>query len=407
MRRRAFARCLFGIAAAPALVRATPQQLRIGLILPRTGPLAVMGQACLRGAELAPDLLRERLGVDVELMTADSASDPVRASALAARLADEGAHVLVGPFDSRSAAAIVPVVEQRRIPFVINTAAAPELTAPGQRFVFRNFPTSRELVRGALARLGEVLQMGPGAAPSPRPAVVFHLDDEFGRAYREAIDAELAASGDPPVKILETFAYARQPRDLPARVRHAKALAPDVALLVCRLNDAIVLVREMVHQGWMPPTLLGPGSPGLYEAQFIRALGAHARHALSAVPWLDPTSPLTEAIERADAARRPREPLVFQSINVGATFEAILVAADAFARVPTADGLALATAIRAGRIAERAMAGGPIRFDDSGHCGAHESVCLQNLGGRPRVVLPARLAQAEPVLSARRAEAPA
>ena len=142
MRRRAFARCLFGIAAAPALVRATPQQLRIGLILPRTGPLAVMGQACLRGAELAPDLLRERLGVDVELMTADSASDPVRASALAARLADEGAHVLVGPFDSRSAAAIVPVVEQRRIPFVINTAAAPELTAPGQRFVFRNFPTS-------------------------------------------------------------------------------------------------------------------------------------------------------------------------------------------------------------------------------------------------------------------------
>lgn len=406
MRRRAFARCLLGLpaafSAAPAIVRAAPQKLRIGLILPRTGPLAVMGQSCLRGAELAPDLLRERLGVDVELMIADSASEPLRASALAARLADEGAHMLVGPFDSRSAAAIVPVAEQRRIPFVVNTAAAPELTVPGQRFVFRNFPTSRELVRGALVRLREVLQLGATQSAEPQTAVVFHIDDDFGRAYREAIDAELGLSDEPAVRVVEAFAYAPRPRDLSAQVQRAKALAPDVALVVCRLNDAITLVREMVRQRWRPPTLMGPGSPGLYEEQFIRVLGVHAREGLSAVPWLDPTSSLTAAIERAFAARHPRDAMVFQAINVGATFEAILVAADAFARVPTDDGTALATAIRSTRIVERAMAGGPIRFDANGHGGTHESVCLQNLDGQPRVVLPGRLAQAAPVLPARR-----
>lgn len=406
MHRRAFARCLLGAplaaAAGPAIVRAAPPKLRIGLILPRSGPLAAMGQSCQRGAELAPELLRERFGVDVELMSADSASDPVRASALAARLADEGAHVLVGPFDSRSAAAIVPVAEQRRIPFVINTAAAPELTSPGQSYVFRNFPTSREVVRGALVRLREILQMGGARTGDPRPAVVFHLDDDFGQAYREAIGAELGASEEPPVRVLEAFAYAPRPRDLPAMVGRAKALAPDVALVVCRLNDAIALVREMVRQGWRPPTLMGPGSPGLYEEQFIRVLGAYARNALSAVPWLDPTSPLTAALERAFSARHPREALAFQAINVGATFEAILVVADAFARVPTDDGTALSGAIRSGRITERAMAGGPIRFDTQGHAGAHESVCLQNLDGRPRIVLPARMSQSEPVFPMRR-----
>jgi len=395
--RRAFARRLFGASLAatvgPAIVRAAPPKLRIGLILPRSGPLAAMGQSCQRGAELAPELLRERLGVDIELMNADSASDPVRASALAARLADEGAHVLVGPFDSRSAAAIVPVAEQRRIPFVINTAAAPELTAPGQHFVFRNFPTSRELVHGAFVRLREVLQIGDAPTGDCATAVVFHLDDDFGRAYREAIYAELGAFDDPPVRVLEAFEYSPRARDLHVPVAQARALAPDVALVVCRLNDAIALVREMVRQRWRPPLLLGPGSPGLYEEQFIRALGPNANRALSAVPWLDPTSPLAAALRHAYAARHPRLPLVYHSINVGATFEAVMVVADAFARVPTDHGATLATAIRAGRIAERAMVGGPISFDATGHGGGHDTICLQNIDGRPRVVLPGHLAE--------------
>ena len=70
-----------------------------------------------------------------------------------------------------------------------------------------------------------------------------------------------------------------------------------------------------------------------------------------------------------------------------------MVVADAFARVPTDHGATLATAIRAGRIAERAMVGGPISFDATGHGGGHDTICLQNIDGRPRVVLPGHLAE--------------
>ena len=53
----------------------------------------------------------------------------------------------------------------------------------------------------------------------------------------------------------------------------AKASDADFLLLVCRLNDAILLAREMVKQRWNPMGILSPGSPGLYEEQYFKTLG--------------------------------------------------------------------------------------------------------------------------------------
>ena len=53
----------------------------------------------------------------------------------------------------------------------------------------------------------------------------------------------------------------------------AKATNADFLLLVCRLNDAIVLRREMVKQRWSPMGIVSPGSPGLYEEQYFKTLG--------------------------------------------------------------------------------------------------------------------------------------
>ncbi len=50
----------------------------------------------------------------------------------------------------------------------------------------------------------------------------------------------------------------------------AKAANADFLLLVCRLNDAIILRREMVKQRWNPMGIISPGSPGMYEEQFYQ-----------------------------------------------------------------------------------------------------------------------------------------
>src|ERR1043166_4401104 len=116
-----------GLAAqlAPRIARAQAQKLKVGVILPRSGVLGLIGQSCQKGADLAPGVIKEMLGVDIELMNADFESNVDTARTRAERLIQEGAHVLVGPFDSGAASAIAQVAEQRAVPFIINIARAP------------------------------------------------------------------------------------------------------------------------------------------------------------------------------------------------------------------------------------------------------------------------------------------
>src|SRR5205085_12570381 len=121
MQRRQFYKALGAATIAAAIspfsiVRAQAQRLKVGVILPRSGYLGFIGQSCQKGADLAPEVIKEMLGVDIELMNADFESNVDTARTRAERLIQEGANVLVGPFDSGAAAAIAQVAEQRGVP---------------------------------------------------------------------------------------------------------------------------------------------------------------------------------------------------------------------------------------------------------------------------------------------------
>src|ERR671931_971530 len=141
-----------------SLVRGQSQKLKVGVILPRSGYLGFIGQSCQKGADLAPEVIKEMLGVDIELMNADFESNVDTARTRAERLIQEGAHCLVGPFDSGAAAGIAQVAEQRGVPFIINIAAAPQITEQGYKYTFRNFQTAGDIVRNGLDLIGDLFQ---------------------------------------------------------------------------------------------------------------------------------------------------------------------------------------------------------------------------------------------------------
>jgi branched-chain amino acid transport system substrate-binding protein len=334
------------------------------------------------------------LGVDIELMNADTETNVDVARTRAERLIQEGANVLVGPFDSGAAAAIAQVAEQRSMPFMINIAAAPQITEQGYKFVFRNFPTAPELVTNGLALIGDLFR---ATNTVPRTAVYMHVNDTFGQANTRAINAIMPRLTQLPFKIVDQIAYDPAARDLSVEVSRARATKADFLLLVSRLNDAILLRREMVKQRWAPLGIVSPGSPGMYEKQFYTTLGALSDHCISNVPWYDPKAELTKVVERAFKPRNKDDDLMFHALNVGFTFEALLVVADAFKRAGSTDARTLAEAIRATNIAKRMMLGGPIRFNAKGQVEGNLSACVQNLRQRPTVVLPEAAAEAKPV----------
>jgi branched-chain amino acid transport system substrate-binding protein len=280
------------------------------------------------------------------------------------------------------------------VPFVINIAAAPQITEQGYKFVFRNFPTSPELVTNGLALMGDLFQ---ATNTAPRTAVYMHVNDTFGQGNTRAINAILPRLTQLPFKIVDQIAYDPAARDLSVEVSRARATKADFLLLVSRLNDAILLRREMVKQRWNPMGIVSPGSPGMYEEQYYTTLGALSEHSISNVPWYDPKAKMTAMVERAFKARNKGDELMFHALNVGFTFEAMLVVADAFRRAASTDPKALAEAIRSTDITERMMLGGPIRFNAKGQVEGNRSACVQNLNRRPTVVLPAASAEAKPV----------
>jgi branched-chain amino acid transport system substrate-binding protein len=378
----------------PAIVRAQATRLKVGVLLPRSGFQGFIGQSCQKGADLAPGVIKEMLGVDVELMNADTETNIDVARTRAERLIQEGANVLVGPFDSGAAAAIAQVAEQRGVPFVINIAAAPQITEQGYKYVFRNFQTAIDIVRNGLVLIGDLFQ---ATNTVPRTAVYMHVNDTFGQAMTKGIGALLPRQTQLPFKVVETISYDPAAKDLTVEVSKAKASKADFLLLVCRLQDSIILRREMVKQRWNPMGVISPGSPGMYEEQFFRTLGKLSEHCVSNVPWYDPNAALTKVVEKAFLKQNPKDKLVFHGLNAGFTFEAVLIAADAFKRAKSTDPKVLAEAIRQTNITSKMTLGAPIKFNAKGQVEGIGSACVQNLNLTPTVVLPTAAATAKPV----------
>jgi branched-chain amino acid transport system substrate-binding protein len=180
-------------------------------------------------------------------------------------------------------------------------------------------------------------------------------------------------------------------------VTKARASGAEALVLVSRLNDAILLTRELVKQRWTPSAILSMG-PGWYEDQYLKTLTKLGDGPISFVPWYDPNKKLTKQLLAAHAKAFPDISL---NTNHVYTFEALLVAADAFKRAGTTDPKALADAIRATNIADNVSPGPGIQFNAKGQNDKLKNSAIQNRGGKLVTVAPKDAADAKPELPVR------
>jgi branched-chain amino acid transport system substrate-binding protein len=379
--------------AAPAVVRAQPQALKIAVLLPRSGYLAQAGQSCHRGALVAPKVLAD-FDYRVDLLHADIESNPETARALAQRVINEGAQCIVGAFDSASTLAIAQVCEQRQIPLVVNMSSAPQLTEQGYQFLVRNFPTSGMVLSNGLARIKDVIA---ATNIKPRTAIFIHTNDNFGTAQRQAMDKMLPTAGL-PFRLVKFIPFDPSAQDLSAEVTKIRGHNPDVVLAVARPADAVKLVRDMVRQHFQPMAIISPGARGLFDEELYQALGPLADYHIDVLPWAKQNAGLTQALAAAFKVEQPNFRFVVECFNVGFTFEALLIAADAFRRTGSANGRELMAALKSTDIAEHIMIGPAIRFDQKGQNTGIPSACIQNRQRTPTVVLPPDVATVAPVL---------
>jgi branched-chain amino acid transport system substrate-binding protein len=161
---------------------------------------------------------------------------------------------------------------------------------------------------------------------------------------------------------------------------------------ITRVNDAIMIVREMVKQAYNPMAIIGPGSPGPYEKAFTDAVGKYGDDYMDSVPWYNPKKAETKAIVARYEKENPKDRF---ELNVGFSYEAVQIMADAVERAKSADPQAIHAALKTTNITDHIMYGGPIQFDAKGQNNNVGGVMLQMQGGKPLVIGPTEIAEAE------------
>ena len=225
--------------AAPAIVRAQGSPLKIGVLLPRSGFEAGSGQDNQRADRgVAPAILKSLGLPDIAVMNAvDTASNIEESHASGAeKLIGEGACTSwLAPSIPARTTVIAQVAEQKGIPFVINVAAAPDITEQGYKFVFRSFLASADEFSAPPSPTRR--RFSPTVGVAPKTVVYMHINDTFGAAMAKGIGAVMSKF-DMPYKIVDRIAYDPQARDLSVEVAKAKASNPDALMVTSRLNDS-------------------------------------------------------------------------------------------------------------------------------------------------------------------------
>jgi branched-chain amino acid transport system substrate-binding protein len=398
--RRTFLRASLGgaaVAAAPSSLRAQTKAFKLGIVHPVTGSLNESGQACRLGAKMATEAINAAGGIKalggtrIDLLFGDTQTKPEVARAEAERLIGQGAQMLVGAFDSGSTAAMVPVVQQRRVPFLVDIAVADAITASvaravrdGQQkiqYVYRNFPTATSLGRKAVQYFSEIFRE---AGVSPRRVVLMYCNDPFGQSQSRGFLAAHRAAG-PSWEMVDIIPWSEPATDLSTEVSRAKADRPDVIAPITRPGSAQILLSEMRKQRVDVMGVVSPGSPGLYEAGQIATLKDDIEHVLTSVPWINVKNPRTVA---AAEEYRKRTGKSFD-VNAGSSYDAVLVVADVLERARSTDPDAIVDALRKTHLATGLMQyGGPIVFNEVGDNPNAIPTMVQVLGGRPVAVWP-------------------
>jgi branched-chain amino acid transport system substrate-binding protein len=291
------------------------------------------------------------------------------------------------------------VAQQRHVPYIIDittsdvpTHSVAQSVREGKQkvqYVYRIFPSSTKAGPLAVKYMTEIFQE---TKTFPKRVVVMYTNDVFGKGQSEGFIKAVEAA-KPGFEIVGVIPYPELANDLSTEVSRAKSLKPDVLSPVTRPATAILLLQELAKQRVELMGIISPGAPGLNEPRQVEILKENIEYVMNNAPWPNLSNPRVQKIAEAYLKRYGKP---FDTAS-GYTYEAILVMADALERAKSTDPDAIVDAIKKTSLDGITIASGPIRFDENGDNQNAATSMIQILKGKPLVVRPKEVAQAQVV----------
>lgn len=354
-----------GLAASRPAAAAGDATVRVGMVLPVTGPGADAGRFALGGARLALDAVNKAggvLGKPLELVTEDDQTTNPGAVLAFSKLASQPDIVaFLGSIRSTQNHAMAPDILKTGKPVCFG-GTDPTLTRLGNPWLFRFRPND-----GYSARV--IADYGVGTLGKKRWAVV-HSTDAFGTSGAKALGEALGKAG---ASVALDQGYANQSQDFtPVVLAIRQAGVEVIGSYFTFENDIGIFARQLRQLGVAVPWV---GSPSITNVTALKLAG----------PALYGTFGVADYAEDASDASRTfgklyRDAYKLEPDNQSSwTYDAVTVLAKAI----NAAGKTDPQAVRGALLAIKGVPGaeGTYAFDANGD-GLHGYNVVKNDRGR-------------------------
>jgi branched-chain amino acid transport system substrate-binding protein len=237
---------------------ATP--VKIGVIAPLTGPVAVYGTAAANGVLLYTKVINAAGGLNghpVETIVYDDKGDPTEALNAYNKLvtADEVA-AIVGPVTSSPTLGVAEASAADNIPGITATATHSDITTYGKNFFRACFLDPFQ--GGAMARFSAE-KLGAKTA-----AVLYNITD----AYSTGLYESFAEAGEKAgLKVVAVESYSKDDVDFNAQLTNIAKTSPDVIFLPDYYNT-VYLISSQARKAGIESVFIGvDGADGVLEIE--------------------------------------------------------------------------------------------------------------------------------------------
>jgi branched-chain amino acid transport system substrate-binding protein len=327
------------LAAAAAAAVATPaaaqDALKLGLVAAMSGQSAKSGEAIVRGLSIAIDEINAKgglLGRKVELLVRDDESNPAKGAVAARELVQrEKVAGIFGGLDTPVSIAIVPFMNQNKVPFMGVWAAGTPITRNGaaENYAFRvsavDVLVDQALVAYAMKKYG-----------AKKPGMIL-INNPWGESNEKGLKEALAEKSLPYAGI-EKFQDADV--DVVPQLTRLKEAGADVLFLVANVAPSSQVVKSLDRMGWNVPIVSHWGPAG---GRFSELAGPSAQrvHFIQTFSFSGNLSPKAQTVLAALKKKYPEIKTladVTPAVGIANAYDAMHLMALAIAKAGSTEG---------------------------------------------------------------------
>ena len=325
--------------AVPALAEngVTDTEIVIGNVLPMSGAAAITGRAAHLGTVVAAAEINAAGGINgrkIKIVTEDDGYVPSRSFQSLKKLLGDGMFALIGTSGNAGLAAMLPVIEEEKIPTIVTLSPSLAAVDPVKPNVFMLGAAYEDLIFAQLKYIKE------NRSPTGKLGII-RQDDDFGNQVELAFRR---AENELQVEVAEPIRFKRGQADFSAEVLKLRTSGAGWMVSGGPVVETAAMLKELkkyqldipvttVPTGMLTPVvkLAAPTGMNYYSADYVSTLESDGTRHFREVA----AASLTEA-EIADLSRYS----VTAYVSSLLMFEAIRTCGDAVTRDCVSEKLA-------------------------------------------------------------------